>query len=70
MNLLSEAKEALEERVADYLHCEPWEVIVEVKNVKNPAYQVPGVLDPEDVLVIDRKGRERSINDYDEFSGA
>ena len=70
MNLSSESKETLEKIVADFLNCQPWEVIVDVKNVKNPAYQAPGTLDPEDVLVVDRKGGEHSINDYDELSSA
>ena len=70
MNLSSGAKKELEKRVAENLECESWEVIVEVKNVKNPAYQTPGVLDPEGVLVVDRRGREHSINDYDELSSA
>jgi HD superfamily phosphohydrolase len=70
MNLSSADKEGMQDRVASEIGCDPWEVIVEVKNVKNPAYQAPGVLDPENLLVMPGNGRPRAMNTYDELGSA
>ena len=47
----------LEAKVAAELQCEPWEVIVHRKQVKNPAYGDPSVLDPEAIYVLSRDGQ-------------
>ena len=60
-------KTNLEERIAEYLKCEPWEVVVEVKNIQNPAYSDPGSLNPEAILVLDKSGSTKSMDQYDEL---
>ena len=65
--LSEEAKQEIETLVASVLKCEPWEVIVEVKNVKNPAYQNIGSLDPEEILVKASDGQRKTMQQYDEL---
>lgn len=67
INLTQEDKSNLEIELSTQLECEPWEVIVEVKNVKNPAYQAPGVLEPEAILIVDRVGGRKSMKEYEEL---
>ncbi len=67
INLTQEDKTNLEIELSTQLECEPWEVIVEVKNVKNPAYQAPGVLEPEAILIVDRVGGRKSMKEYEEL---
>ena len=69
-NLSAADKQATESRIATELNCHPWEVIVDVKNVKHPAYQSPGVLDPEDVLVISDDLVPKRLNSYQELVSA
>jgi hypothetical protein len=40
---------------------------VEVKDVKNPAYQAPNTLDPEAIMVSDRYGETQTMDAYDEL---
>ena len=68
--LSTEDKQAMETKIAAELNCDPWEVIVDVKNVKHPAYQSPGVLDPEDVLVISDDNVPKPLNSYQELVSA
>ena len=65
--LSEDAKQEIETLVASVLECEPWEVIVEVKNVKNPAYQNIGSLDPEEILVNASDGQRKTMQQYDEL---
>ena len=67
VNLTRDSKDKLQELIAEHLGCESWEVIVEVKNVANPAYQVPGVLGPESILVKPRHYEPHAINERDEL---
>ena len=67
IGLKQKDKRNLEIELSDLLGCQAWEVIVEVKNVKNPAYQAPGVLEPEAVLIVDRHGGSKSMKDYEEL---
>ena len=67
VNISPESKHDLQERIADYLKCESWEVIIEIKNIKNPAYQDVGILNPEAILIQDRDGRRKTMNEYDEL---
>lgn len=66
--LSAEQKRQLEERVAEALGCEPWEVIVERKDVKNPAYQVPGTFDPEAIYVVARDRTPKPLSQFEELS--
>ena len=66
LQMSSDSRKLLEQRVSQYLKCEPWEVIIDVKNVKNPAYQAIGVLNPEEILIQDHSGLRRDMNSYDE----
>jgi len=63
-DLDDQTRSRLEGQVAALLNCEPWAVIVHKKTVKNPAYQAPGTLDPEGILVLNREGTLRSFHDY------
>ena len=67
VNLSQEDKINLESELSIQLGCKPWEVIVEVNNVKNPAYQAPGVLEPEAILIVDREGGRKSMKEYEEL---
>ncbi|MXY21961.1 MAG: HD domain-containing protein [Dehalococcoidia bacterium] len=67
VELSQEEKKNLECELSTRLGCESWEVIVEVKNVKNPAYQAPGVLEPEAILIVDREGGRKSMKEYEEL---
>ena len=67
ISLSQEDKKNLESKLSVQLGCEPWEVIVEVKNVKNPAYQAPGVLEPEAILIVDQGGGRKSMKEYEEL---
>ncbi len=67
VELSQENKKNLERELSTRLECEPWEVIVEVKNVKNPAYQAPGILEPEAILIVDREGSRKSMKEYEEL---
>ena len=60
-------RQQLQELIADQIGCESWEVIVEVKDVKNPAYQAPNTLDPEAIMVADRHGEIQAMDAYDEL---
>ena len=60
-------RQQLQELIADRIGCESWEVIVEVKDVKNPAYQAPNTLDPEAIMVTDRYGETQTMDAYDEL---
>ena len=50
VGLEADNKTKIQERIAEHLKCESWEVIVEVKNIQNPAYSDPGSLNPEAIL--------------------
>lgn len=67
INLSAPKKSDLEVAVADFLGCKSWEVIVEVKNVKNPAYQDVATLNPETILIRDRKGNLKTMSAYDDI---
>ena len=67
VGLDAEAKTNIQGRIAEHLKCEPWEVIVEVKNIQNPAYSDPGRLNPEAILVVDNNGSTKSMDQYDEL---
>ena len=67
VGLDAEAKTNIQGRIAEHLKCEPWEVIVEVKNIQNPAYSDPGSLNPEAILVVDNNGSTKSMDQYDEL---
>lgn len=58
--LSAESCRALEAEVARLIECDPAEVIVYRKSVKNPVYYSPGTLDPEAILVKTRKGELKS----------
>lgn len=70
LSLSAEEKAHLETIIAERLGCRPWEVIVNDMNVKNPAYQAPGAIDPEEVLVIPRQGEPQSMDAYEELVSA
>ena len=66
MTLTSATIKKVEESIAQRLKCEPWEVIVQTKNVKNPAYQDPASPDIETVYVLNREGSAKRFDQYDE----
>ncbi len=66
MNLTDEHRRDLEAEVAESLGCQPWQVIVHSKNIRNPAYPTQQGLDPEEPLVIDREGNAKRVSDFDE----
>ena len=70
INLTSPMRSQLEAAVADFIGCKSWEVIVQVKNVKNPAYQDSATLNPETILIQDRKGSLKAMSAYDDIVAA
>ena len=70
IDLSAETKVELQIVIADFLRCEPWEVIIEVKNVKNPAFQDAATINPETILIQDRRGELKTMNAYDEVVAA
>ena len=67
MTLVPDTVKRIESSIAQRLKCEPWEVIVQIKNVKNPAYQDPATLDLESVYVVSREGNVQRLDQYDEL---
>jgi hypothetical protein len=67
MTLSRDAITELEGKIADHINCEPWEVIVQRKNIKNPAYYGPGEIDPETIYVIPHGSYPRSLGTYVEL---
>ena len=55
LDLDADASKALEENIAAELGCEPWQVIVHKKSIKNPVYEAPEALDPERILCTSSK---------------
>lgn len=70
MGLTHDRVTELESLIAETIGCEPWEVIVLKKSLKNPAYLAPGSLDPEAVHVISREQRPRTLDQFDELVNA
>ena len=64
---VSKTIKKIESAIARRLACEPWEVIVQTKNVKNPAYQDPASPDVETVYVLNREGSAQRFDQYDEL---
>ena len=60
-------RKRLQELIANRIGCESWEVIIEVKDVKNPAYQAPNTMDPEAIMVSNRYGEPRTMEAYEEL---
>ena len=67
LNLSDDDRTQLEAKVADLIGCRPWEVVAYNKKVKNPAYQPPGGLGPEAIMIRSRRdGKLLSFNQFTE----
>ncbi len=66
INLSPESKCKLQDLIAEHLKCEAWEIIIEIKNIKNPAYQSRGALNPEAILIQDSSGNPTNMSTYDD----
>lgn len=62
-NITGDELRQLETVIAREIKCEPWEVIVIRKSVKNPLYEDPVVLDPEQIFVLMRDGGVKRIGE-------
>jgi len=58
----------LEEQVASFLGCEPWQVIIHIKSIKNPAYVSAASPDPEGVQILARDGEPQTLDQFDEVA--
>ncbi|MCC7104579.1 MAG: HD domain-containing protein [Chloroflexi bacterium] len=67
LKLNDDRRLVLEEQIAELVHCEPWQVIVHRKTVKNPAYQDLGGLDPEEIYYVRRNGVPAALKDHPEL---
>ena len=56
----------LQYKISSAIGCRPWEVIINKKNIKNPAYYPPGGLDPSTIEIIDREKRIKQLNDFEQ----
>ena len=70
VNLTPEHRRRLEEAVAETVGCEPWEVVVHRRDVKNAAYQAPGGFDPEAIYVVTRDGTPKMLSQFDALTVA
>ena len=64
LNLESNQISAIEERIAELIGCEPWEVIVHKKSIKHPAYQPRSGLEPEAIHVLMSDGSSRTMSEF------
>ena len=64
LSLDSERIAELENRVAESIGCEPWEVIVHKKSIKHPAYQQSSGLEPEAITVLMSDGSSRAMSEF------
>jgi HD superfamily phosphohydrolase len=67
LTLRAEDCRRLETELAKHLGHAEWEVIVQRRSVKNPAYWAPGGLDPEAITVISRDNVPKRLSQYDEL---
>ena len=67
MTLVPDTVKRIESSIAQRLKCKPWEVIVQIKNVKNPAYQDRATLDLETIYVVNRQEPVQRLDQYDEL---
>ena len=67
MTLVPDTVKRVESSIAQRLKCEPWEVIVQIKNVKNPAYQDRATLDLETIYIVNRQEPVQRLDQYDEL---
>ena len=68
LNLSDLAK--LEQRVAEIMNCEPWEVIAHRKSIRHPAYQASGGLEPEAIHVLSDDGTSRTMSEFPDLISA
>ena len=60
----------LEQRVAEIMNCEPWEVIAHKKSIRHPAYQASGGLEPEAIHVLSDDGTSRAMSAFPDLISA
>jgi len=66
----AESCRRIEQAVAEKIGCQPWEVIVEKKTVKNPAYHEHGSIDPDTIMIVGRSGGPEALSELEEVADA
>ena len=64
LNLSSDELPCIENRVAELMDCEPWEVIVHKKSIKHPAYQTTEGLEPEAIHILSSDGTSKAMSEF------